>query len=863
MNISKQQMQTIISNAPKGVDTDKIQAMYISKGYNIEGVDSAKAQAYISQKYPELAPKPAPIATTKTMSLLDRGTEAVGDVTGVISDIRDSSTRRSQNIDAAQQRFNTGEQGLASTVLQTGGQLAGAGADAIGAAFKGAANLAFSDKTEKDITDVISKYGAKVMAVPQVQEIINKYNNLTPEEQSNIDAVGGILSLVGEFVGTGAATKAASATVRGTKQAGTEIADAIGDVSTQTFQAVKKILPKSENIMNKVARLTPTQARKFEQLTGKTHGQYLKDTGNFGTPDEIIEREYEKFAQSLKSVDDTLAQLDGNFTDGIIDDVLNELHEKAVATSTKNVKSPYLDRVNELIAKNTDSGLSMSEINELKRLYEINVKLGYNKLVDAEKIQRSTNLDNALREWQVSKAEELGFENLRELNKQTQASKQLINSLGDQVIGKTGLNDVTLTDWIMLSGGDPTAVVGLLTKKFFSSKKVQAKIAQWLNDAEVSPIVNPKVKGNYIYQANTATTTINTTKNNIPTTVPKTTAPVNPKGNVMGGYLNIGGEVKDVSRLVEKGNPYSKAAAYLDTPDRSLINLFIDKVSKKLPISKVESDALDNLIELMNKEHKASGFYINPNGTDLSKVKQLSLLLDADRTLTSKAIGKYDANIPRSPKSMKGNINFGAMADDIKGAGKKSADNLLSEAKKYKSADDFWLNMNRDTRDSLYKMDIRSPDAIKSYWNNLNIKPITEKAKNIKNSWNGDKLDMTIYHGGDDRFIQSLNSGKGFKPDAKRDTGTGGNLYGLSTSTNYNMAKDFSTSATSNPSVGKFKIDRNARVFGLKGQALDDLSVADIKKIAKEYDVIVDMDNTGGEYEIRVLNPKVLKPNPN
>lgn len=643
MNISKQQMQTIISNAPKGVDTDKIQAMYISKGYNIEGVDTRQAQQYISTKYPELMKTETLVAPQP--SLRDKVQEATGDVTWVIDDIRDSSTKRSANIDAAQQRFNTGEQGLASTVLQTGGQLAGAGADAIGAAFKGATNLAFSDKTEKDITDVIGKFGAKVMANPQVQGIINKYNELTPEQQANVDAVGGIVSLVGEFIGGGVGSKAAKATTKGFKQASTEIVGAVGDATTQTFQAGKKILPKSENIMNKVARLTPTQARKFEQLTGKTHGQYLTETGNFGTPDEIITRESEKFAQSLKSVDDTLSQLDGNFNDGIIDDVLNELQEKAVATSTKNVKSPYLDRVNELMAKNTESGLSMSEINELKRLYERNVKLGYNKMIDAEKIQRATNLDNALREWQIAKAEELGFENLRDLNKQTQASKQLINSLGDQVIGKTGLNDVTLTDWIMLSGGDPTAVAGLLTKKFFSSKKVQAKIAQWLNDAEVSPIIKPKVKGSYIDQANTATTTINTTKNNIPTTVPEPTTPVKrPTKNMLSGsspgFVRIGGEMKDVTRFVDKTNPYSKAASFLDETDRAPIEEFRNAVKNKTPISRKLTDDVDNIIEAINRN--VGKQLINPYGTDMSKMKQLSLLKDADDALTQKAIEQYD-----------------------------------------------------------------------------------------------------------------------------------------------------------------------------------------------------------------------------
>lgn len=129
----------------------------------------------------------------------------------------------------------------------------------------------------------------------------------------------------------------------------------------------------------------------------------------------------------------------------------------------------------------------------MKRLYEREVKLGYNKMLNPDKVQTSTNIDNALREWQVTKAEELGFTNLKELNKQTQISRNLINSLGDEVVGKTGLNNVSLTDWIMLSGGDPTAIGGFLTKKFFGSKGVQAKIAEMLSDVAPEGIKKPVV----------------------------------------------------------------------------------------------------------------------------------------------------------------------------------------------------------------------------------------------------------------------------------------------------------------------------------------------------------------------------------
>lgn len=237
----------------------------------------------------------------------------------------------------------------------------------------------------------------------------------------------------------------------------------------------------SANIMNRVARLKPTDATRFEDMSGMTHGEYLKQTGNFGPPDKIIANESTKFVKSKNSVDLELSKLPGVYQDGAITDALTGLYERAVKTSGDNTPSPYLKQVQDWMAKNKQGGLTMDEINGVKRLYEREVKLGYNKLNNPDGVAQATNIDNALREWQVKKAETLGFKNIGELNKQTQLSKFLINKLGDQLVGKNGLNGISLTDWIVLSGGSPEAITGFLTKKFFSSATVQSKIAELLN----------------------------------------------------------------------------------------------------------------------------------------------------------------------------------------------------------------------------------------------------------------------------------------------------------------------------------------------------------------------------------------------
>ena len=486
MQLTREQTQSIIdAGKAQGLNGKDVFESLIKKGYQPEGYTPPQEQT----------------------NMINTARETFGDFKGVGQDILASSQGRADNMQAIGTAQATGEQGTLRSNFQRAGQIAGAGADAIGAVAKGAVNTLLSDKTEKDITDVISNFGAKVMANKTVQGIINKYNGLSEEQQRDVDAVGGIVALVGEFVGVGVAQRGASvagdaigAGIKTTKKVATEAVDSLSTISTsldnvtnETFKIGSNILPKSPEIMNKVARLTPTQARKFESIAGMSHGEYLAKTGNFNSPDKILTNEASKFAQSIIDTDQALASLNGTFKNGVVDDVLEGLTQKVNLTSSPNVPSPISAQVSQFIAKHADEGLTMSEINAVKRLYEREVKLSFNKLTSSNDLVKATNIDSALRKWQFETAESLGFTNLKEMNKQTQISKQLINSLGDQVVGKTGLNDLNLTDWIMLSGGDPTAVGGFLTKRLFSNKTIQARIARFLSDAVPDGAIKPKL----------------------------------------------------------------------------------------------------------------------------------------------------------------------------------------------------------------------------------------------------------------------------------------------------------------------------------------------------------------------------------
>lgn len=206
-NFTQEEAKVIYKDAKsKGLDPDKVMSQLVLKGATIEGIDMNQARQYAQSKQPK------PEADT---SLLGRAKETIDDITGIAKDIKESSQKRADNILESEKALEKGEQGVLRTAGQELGQFAGAGADAIGAVFKGAGNIFLSDKHEKDVTDVIGKFGAKVMAIPEVQGIINKYNELPEEKQRDIDAIGGVVSLVSNFIGGQAVGQGAKVANRG------------------------------------------------------------------------------------------------------------------------------------------------------------------------------------------------------------------------------------------------------------------------------------------------------------------------------------------------------------------------------------------------------------------------------------------------------------------------------------------------------------------------------------------------------------------------------------------------------------------------------------------------------------------------
>ena len=116
-----------------------------------------------------------------------------------------------------------------------------------------------------------------------------------------------------------------------------------------------------------------------------------------------------------------------------------------------------------------------------------------------------------------------------------------------------------------------------------------------------------------------------------------------------------------------------------------------------------------------------------------------------------------------------------------------------------------------------------------------------------------------LYHGGSKDSVSEISKNVEImsvkEKNEKFGDVAGGNIFGLSTATSENSAKEFSMSRN-NKEVAYLYLSKDAKVITIKG-SIDDLSNSDIVSfINKGYDAINVPD--GGENEIRILNPNKI-----
>lgn len=377
-----------------------------------------------------------------------------------------------QGVEATAKAFTAVPQVAMEALPKEARSFLGGVGEKIGEGFKFLTDKLASTKLFKEIGDLEAQGYLTKETAPELYAVKEALGTTA----AGGEIAGDILTVEGGVRGVKATQKILSETAKKTQ---TALEGVVKTGQEGIQEAVSKTLNPSD-IMQRVARISKGKQAKFETTAGESVGEYLVKRGIFGDIDDLTTQLYKRFTQSKGVADDALAKLKGTFKPTPVKTVLDELFARETRVSSPGALSRDFKRVRELVQKYNKEGLSMSEINEVKRLYERNVKLDYLKQNLPESVARANNLDSALREWQFSKAKELGLKNLPDINKETRLAKQLLDDLGAEYAGSAGNNAITLTDWIILAGGDPTAIATFLVKKGFSSKGIQSEIAKRL-----------------------------------------------------------------------------------------------------------------------------------------------------------------------------------------------------------------------------------------------------------------------------------------------------------------------------------------------------------------------------------------------
>jgi hypothetical protein len=244
-------------------------------------------------------------------------------------------------------------------------------------------------------------------------------------------------------------------------------------------KAIKWSLPSADSTLQRMNRLTKWEQEKFRNMAWKDVWEWLNERWIVDTPSNTVNKLWEYFINNKKKVDTWLEKIEWTFKN----EDLNLMVDDSVRYA-ENTRNTWLKRMKELQQKNAKDWLTMTEINEVKRFFERNNKFSYWRDLTAwEKTAWATNIDTAVREWQMKIAEENWFTNLKEMNKETQASKFIMDKLAKNEAGRLGNNAVTITDWIVAAPAmiDPTLLAWLVAKKVLQSNWFTKNYVKVLN----------------------------------------------------------------------------------------------------------------------------------------------------------------------------------------------------------------------------------------------------------------------------------------------------------------------------------------------------------------------------------------------
>ena len=279
------------------------------------------------------------------------------------------------------------------------------------------------------------------------------------------------------------------------KKAGKDFVDDVSGVGTEIKGFFdNKTQGIATKISNNANRFTKWDIEKFTKMTGETPGEWAINRWLTSVWDDAVEQAVKYYQASMKQADKWFESITWKFKDTGDDymwTMLGDLLERYEKTAVWKEK---LWEMTNLYNKYQTEGLTMPEINQVKREYQKNFKYSWVES-GSEWALRSTNIQNWVREWQFKLASENWFKNIAEINKNTQWWKAYADMLWKQVSWTQWNNPISITDWIALSGWNPGNIWMFLWKQVWKLPIVKKWAMKLFWKQTKDPLVEAEVEG--------------------------------------------------------------------------------------------------------------------------------------------------------------------------------------------------------------------------------------------------------------------------------------------------------------------------------------------------------------------------------
>jgi hypothetical protein len=245
-------------------------------------------------------------------------------------------------------------------------------------------------------------------------------------------------------------------------------------VDTGVQLATKVFEP--ENVLQNMNRMTQKEISDFAKINrGKTPSEWLIERDIISPPEETIQSLAARADEAKTLLDDSLNKIEGTYTDPKLEVPIQELQEQF--SKTRPFGGDDVNNINAYAKKlESGEGLTLAEANNLKRIYERNVKVNYLKDNNATGIDRANQVDSMLRNFIRNEAEVAGMPNVAQLSNEIQSSYTIANAIANRLAKAEANNPLSINDIILLGGSIADIKTGgafALIRSYLGSGKVK------------------------------------------------------------------------------------------------------------------------------------------------------------------------------------------------------------------------------------------------------------------------------------------------------------------------------------------------------------------------------------------------------